>query len=439
MTFKDQLVLIFKLSLPPVLAQLSSILMTFIDSSMIGQHLGKTEAAAIGLVSSSTWLVCGFCFACAMGFTVQVAHLIGANKEDEARNLVKVSILVNSGFVIVLYLICLLISPFLPVWLGGEADIYHDAYLYFFIFVCSLPVIQFNNLAAGMLQCSGDMKFPAIMQIFMAVVNVGLNYLFIYIFEMGVRGAALATLIARGLTTVALMVYLLFFCKNLRLKKGERFFVRKEYLSKAFWIGVPVALEQILLSGGQVAFTRVVASLKDKIALSANSFAITVESVCYMPAYGLGAAATTLTGQCYGAERKDLAYKLGWLTTAVGMILMVVMGIIMYVFAPQLMGFITSDAEIISLGAKVLMIEAFCEPFYGASLVSNGAFRGTGDTFIPSCFKFFSMWIIRIPLAVFILLKTEFGLTGIWFAMSFELCIRGFLFLGRLAGKKWLK
>lgn len=158
-----------------------------------------------------------------------------------------------------------------------------------------------------------------------------------------------------------------------------------------------------------------------------------------MPAYGLGAAATTLTGQCYGAERKDLAYKLGWLTTAVGMILMVVMGIIMYVFAPQLMGFITSDAEIISLGAKVLMIEAFCEPFYGASLVSNGAFRGTGDTFIPSCFKFFSMWIIRIPLAVFILLKTEFGLTGIWFAMSFKLCIRGFLFLGRLAGKKWLK
>jgi len=439
LSFKEQLILIFKLSLPPVLAQLSSILMTFIDSSMIGQHLGKNEAASIGLVSSSTWLVCGFCFACAMGFTVQAAHLIGAKRDEEARNLVKVSMLVCSGFVTVLFLLCLFISPFLPVWLGGGQEIYDDAYLYFLIFVCSLPVIQFNNLAAGMLQCSGDMKFPAIMQVVMAVLNISLNYLCIYILEMGVRGAAIATLVARGFTTSALLVYMLFFCKNLKLRKGERFFVKREYLIKASKIGIPVAFEQILLSGGQVAFTKVVAGLKDTVALSANSFAITVESVCYMPAYGLGAAATTLTGQCYGAQRKDLAYRLGWLTTILGMILMVIMGGIMFVFSRELMGFISRDSEIIALGAKVLIIEAFCEPLYGASLVSNGAFRGTGDTFIPSCFKFFSMWLIRIPLAVFILLRTEYGLEGIWFAMSFELCLRGILFLGRLAGRKWVR
>jgi Na+-driven multidrug efflux pump len=98
---------------------------------------------------------------------------------------------------------------------------------------------------------------------------------------------------------------------------------------------------------------------------------------------------------------------------------------------------LTPDNEIIDIGAFILKIEAFCEPFYGASLVANGALRGTGDTLIPSIFKFGSVWFIRIPLAV--ILVKNFGLNGIWFAMSFELCVRGILFLIRLAGKKWLK
>ena len=86
LSLKEQLSLIVELSIPAVLAQLSSIIMTYIDASMVG-HLGEREGAAIGLVASSTWLLYGLCFACAMGFTVQISHLIGAGKEDEARNL----------------------------------------------------------------------------------------------------------------------------------------------------------------------------------------------------------------------------------------------------------------------------------------------------------------------------------------------------------------
>ena len=134
LSLKEQLRLIFDLSVPAVLAQLSSIIMTYIDASMVG-HLGQKESAAIGLVASSTWLVHGLCFACSMGFTVQVAHLIGAKKQGEARNLMKGSFLVNAAFVFVLTLFMLLISPFLPVWLGGSDEIYEDAYVYFLIFV----------------------------------------------------------------------------------------------------------------------------------------------------------------------------------------------------------------------------------------------------------------------------------------------------------------
>ena len=435
LTLAEQLKLIFELSIPAVLAQLSSIIMTYIDASMVG-HLGEKEGAAIGLVASSTWLTFGFCFACSMGFTVQAAHLIGAGKESEARNLMKAGALVNTAFAIILTLIAAAISPFLPLWLGGSEEIYSDSRDYFFIFVMSIPVVQFHNFSAGMLQCSGEMKIPSIMQILMAVFNVALNYLCIYKLNLGVRGAALATFLARFITTAPLVLYLFFRCPLLHLRRGEKMYVRRSYFSNAFRIGLPVAVEQIIMSGGQVAFTRVVSPL-GKTALSANSFAITAESLCYMPAYGFGAAATTICGQCYGSGQKKLTWKLGWLTTVVGMIFMVVTGSLMFIFARQMIGFISPEPAVIELGMTVLMIEAFSEPFYGASLVANGAMRGTGDTFIPSCFKFFSMWMIRLPLALF--LRSEYGLEGIWFAMSFELCIRGILFLLRLAGKKWIK
>lgn len=434
LSLKQQLLLIYQLSTPAILAQLSSIIMSYIDASMVGR-LGAADSASIGLVASSTWLIAGFCFAAAMGFTVQAAHLIGAKKDEEARNLLKNSVFVTTLFGLAVTVIFSAVSAKVPLWLGSTPEIHENSRIYFLIFCLSVPVIQLNNLAAGMLQCSGEMKIPSLLQIIMAVLNIILNYVFIFVAGLGVFGAALATLLSRGIVTLLLVYFLFAVAKPLRFRRNEKFVFKKEYLSRAVKIGLPVAFEQIIMSGGQVAFTKIVSPL-GKIPLAANSFGITAESLCYMPAYGLGAAATTLAGQSYGAKRHDLTYRLGWLTTLLGMALMLVTGGLMFIFAPQMIAFLSPEKEIQKLGAKILRIEAFSEPFYGASLVANGALRGTGDTFIPSIYKFVTMWMIRIPLAVF--LRSKYGLEGIWFAMSFELCIRGILFLIRLAGKKWI-
>lgn len=435
LSLKKQLFLILQLSVPAVLAQLSSIIMSYIDAAMVGQ-LGAEDSASIGLVASSTWLVCGLCFAAATGFNVQVAHLVGANNFKKARNLLKNSIVHTGIFSIFVTVICLFISPYVPFWLGGSEEISHNAWVYFFVFALSLPIIQMNNLAAGMLQCSGEMKIPSALQILMAVLNVFLNYFFIFVLKFGVFGAALATLIARGITTILLLYFLLFKSEILKFRKDEKIYFEKTYLTEAWKIGLPVAFEQIIMSGGQVAFTRIVAPL-GKIQLAANSFAITAESICYMPAYGLAAASTTLCGQAFGGNQKELTYRLGWLTSFLGIIIMVIAGALMFVFAPQMIGFLSPDEKIRKIGARILRIEAFSEPFYGGSIVVTGALRGTGDTFVPSCMKFFSMWLVRIPLAIF--LRGKFGLEGVWFAMSFELCVRGIIFFIRLSGKKWLK
>lgn len=433
LSLKEQLALIGELSLPAVLAQLSSIIMTYIDASMVG-HLGEKESAAIGLVASSTWLIWGICFACSMGFTVQIAHVIGAGKEDEARNLLKVSVFVNSVYAVIVTVAVCSMSPFVPHWLGGDEDIYNDAFQYFLIFALSIPVIQFNNLAGGALQSSGNMKIPSAMQILSGILNVILNYVFIYILNMGVRGAAIATLISRLVTTLPLVVFLFFKSESLRLRSHEKIYFKKSYFSTALKIGIPTAFEQLIMSGGQVAFTRIVSPL-GQTALSANSFAITVESLCYMPAYGLAAAATTICGQCYGSGQKKLTWRFGWLTTLVSMVLMFFTGSLMFVFAGEMIRFISPEIAVIVLGRKILRIEAFCEPFYGASLVASGAMRGTGDTLVPSVLKFLAMWCVRLPLAVF--LRSRYGLEGIWAAMSFELCVRGVLFLIRLGSRKW--
>ena len=435
LSLKEQLHLIWDLSVPVVLAQLSSIAMTYIDASMVG-HLGEREGAAIGLVASSTWLIWGICFACTMGFTVQVAHLLGAKKNDEARNLVKMSTLLNGLLAFVFAVAVCAVSPFVPTWLGGSEEIYQDSFVYFFVFALSIPICHFNSLAGGMLQSAGEMKIPSIMQVLMGIFNIVLNYVFIYIFDMGVKGAAIATFIARFLTTVPLIVFLLCKCEPLKLRKGEKIYFKKEYFLNAAKIGFPTAFEQIIMTGGQVAFTRIVSPL-GSTALSANSFAITAESLCYMPCYGLASAATTITGQCYGSGQKKLTWNFGWLTTIVGMIFMVFTGVLMFVFARKMISFISPEPAVIALGAEILMIEAFSEPFYGASLVASGAMRGTGDTFVPSVFKFVSMWGVRIPLAIF--LRSKYGLLGVWAAMSFELFVRGILFLIRLWGKNWIK
>ncbi len=170
-----------------------------------------------------------------------------------------------------------------------------------------------------------------------------------------------------------------------------------------------------------------------KIAIAANSFGITAESLCYMPAYGISVAATTLTGQSYGAKRYDMIQKLSSLTTVIGFILMIFAGGLMFIFAPEMIGFLSPDAQIRELGARILRIESFSEPFYGSSMIIAGALRGVGDTLVPSLLNFFSMWAIRIPLAF--LLRKNFGLEGIWFAMSFELTVLGILFIIRLAWK----
>ncbi len=446
-----QILLTVQLSLPAILAQLSSILMQYIDASMVG-HLGTEASASVGLMSSSLWLFWGLCSAVTTGFSVQVAHRLGGNDPEGARSVMRQGIVSCFLISMVIVAVGVSIAGDLPIWLGGSEGVVDDASIYFVTFVAALPMLTMNYLAGGVLRAAGNMKIPSLLNVNMCLLDVIFNFFLIFPTrevdilgvnivmpgaDLGVFGAALGTIAAEIVTAIAMMYYMLCRQKELRLTDSPRgsFIPTKTVLRKAVGISVPMTLEHALFSGAQVAVTAIVAPL-GSIAIAANAFAVTAESLCYMPGFGIGEAATTLVGQSYGAGRRDLVKRFCYLSVILGVVIMTIMGVILYFGAPVMMSILTPIDAIRDLGTQVLRIEAWAEPLYAASIVTYGAFIGVGDALVPAIMNFGSIWVIRIPMAA--ILAPTMGLQGVWIAMAVELSFRGIIFLWRMFSGRWL-
>jgi len=415
--------------------------MFYIDAGMVGS-LGAEPSAAIGLVEPATWLIFSLVSAVTMGFSVQVAHFIGANDFPKARAVMRHGYVFGLCFSLLMLLIAFLIGPRLPIWLGGGTDIQHDAMVYFLIFSCITPFHLIEYMSGAMLKVAGDMRRPSMMAILMCVLDVIFNYFLIFPtrtislfgieltmpgFGAGVAGAALGSLLAFVCVALPLAYYAIFRSPILAWKQDvERFSWRWQYIWNALKISAPMGLQYLLMNGAQLVSTMIVAPLGN-VAIAAHSFAITAESLCYMPGYGISEAATTLVGQSVGADRRDLHRSFAWMTVFLGMIVMAFMGVVMYIFAPEMIGLLSPVTAIQDLGTSVLRIEAFAEPFFAAAIVAYSVCVGAGDTLKPSMINLGSMWLIRLTLAY--CLASQYGLRGVWFAMAVELSLRGMMFI----------
>lgn len=420
-----QLGSVWRLSIPAILTQITSIVMQYIDSAMVGR-LGPGASAAIGLVSSSTWMMNGFLYGVSAGFSVQVAHYIGAGEEADARRVLKHGLV--AGLAVSTLLLCagVGISESLPRWLGGEEDILSDASAYFLVFALAYPFQQMNSLASSCLQCSGNMVTPSALNAVMCVLDVVFNMVFIP--RLGVLGAGIGT----GLATAVIALAMLWCCcarsKRLGLRRRERCPLDGKLLRQALKIGLPVAGQELAMCGAMVMSTRIIAPL-GTAAIAANSFAVTAESLCYMPGFGIGNAATALVGQSTGAGDHKLAKRYADISIVLGAALMTLAGGIMWLACPLVFRMLTPSAQVRGLAAEVLRIELLAEPLFAVSIVACGALRGAEDTLIPSILNLLSIWVVRIGLSV--LMVGQLGLHGVWIAMTVELCVRGLLLLVR--------
>ena len=437
------------LSIPSILEQLVVTAMGYIDAAMVG-HIGAEATASIGIVSSSTWLLHGVLVGLYTALSIQIAQYLGADRQDDARSVLRQAMLFNVILGVGAALFGLGISPFLPGWLGADPSLRANATAYFAIWSTALPFTMAMGMYASILRAAGYALTASLISVLVCVLDAIFNFFLInptrqiLLFGQSVTvwgaglevpGAALGTALSTTIGGLLALGVLLLRDGPLCIRKPGSWRITSACLRNLWRVGAPLAAERAALSSAQVVLVRIVSGL-GTVAIAANSLGVSAEGLCYMAGYGIQDASIALIGQAVGAHRRDMAKRFAWLCTAMGMGIMALTGVGLYVFAPQLMGIFTADAAVIALGARVLRIEAFAEPMFGASIVASGSMQGAGDS--TGCFvlNLISMWGVRLTLAV--LLAPRFGLVGVWAAMCAELCTRGALFLLRMARGGWL-
>ena len=443
---RDTAGVVLMLSIPSILEQIVVTAMEYIDAAMVG-HIGAEATAAIGIVSSSTWLLHGILVGLYNAFSIQIAQYLGADRQQDARGVLRQAMLFNLAAGLAAAAFGIGISGHLPGWLGADVSLQANASAYFAIWSAALPFTMAMGMYTSMLRASGDALTPGLISVLVCVLDAIFNFFLInptrtlwgitvWGAGLGVPGAALGTALATVVGGLLALCILLFREGPLCIHKPGSWKITRACIRNLGKVGVPLAAERAALSSAQVLQVRIVSQL-GTVAIAANSLGVSAEGLCYMAGYGIQGAAIALIGQAVGAHRKDMAKRFAWLCTLMGMGIMTLTGAGLFAFAPALMSLFTTDAAVIALGAQVLRIEAWAEPMFGASIVASGAMQGAGDS--TSCFvlNIFSMWCIRLTLAF--LLAPRLGLMGVWGAMCCELSIRGLLFLIRLARGKWLE
>lgn len=441
---------VLSLAWPAIVEQIMITMVQYVDTAMVGS-LGSGATAAVGLTASTTWMFNGFLNAAAVGFSVQVAQHIGAGRSREAQSVTWQALKFVVLFGVLLAVAAVALAFPLPALLGADEAIRADATTYFCIVGAALPFNFCSVMLSSILRCAGDMRTPMVLNLLINVINIILNFLFIYptrtveLFGtavtvpgagLGVAGAAIGS--ACSMLIVSVLYLLVLFRGRrgvLHITLHERFSFERGCLRTAWRLGLPVALERTLMSTASIVITGIISGI-GTAAVAANHLAVTAESVSYMPAFGVASAGTTIVGQALGAERKDLALRFSRITTYLGILIMTLAGAGLFFFAPQLISIFSTDPEVMELGAQVLRIVAFAEPLFAASIVVTGVLRGAGDAKAPFLISLVTMWGVRITLSL--VLASSFGLVGVWIAMAVELVVRGAIFLWRLYSNRWL-
>ena len=331
------------LSIPSILEQLVVTAMGYIDAAMVG-HIGAEATASIGIVSSSTWLLHGVLVGLYTALSIQIAQYLGADRQDDARSVLRQAMLFNVILGVGAALFGLGISPFLPGWLGADPSLRANATAYFAIWSTALPFTMAMGMYASILRAAGNALTASLISVLVCVLDAIFNFFLInptrtlwgitvWGAGLGVPGAALGTALATVVGGLLALAILLLRESPLCIRKPAPWKITRSCLRNLLWVGGPLAGERAAISLAQVVVVRIVAGL-GTVAIAANSLAVNAEGLCYMAGYGIQSAAVTLIGQAVGANRKDMAKRFAWLCTGLGMGVMALSGVGLWIIAP---------------------------------------------------------------------------------------------------------
>ena len=437
------------LSWPAIVQEGLNVAVSYIDTAMVGA-LGAEASAAVGLSSTLVWLVSSIAGGFGIGILALCAQADGSGDPLLIKKAGHQAFYLTLAVGIPMSLICLASAPFMPAWLGADVSIRHDASVYFAIISSACffrtALIIFSSALRGV----SDMKTPMLINLYMNLINIVLNFFLIYptrsvswFFGLTVPGAGLGVAGAATATAISLVfggvLMFVFYCKN------KHFDIRNggikydgAVMKNSLKIGIPVVMSRSVLCLGYVAFSAIVTSL-GVIPFAAHNIAIQAEQAFYIPGYGFQSAASTLAGNAMGEGDAEKVKRVNRVICLITFGLMFVAGIVLFVFAEGLMGIFTPDSEVIKLGAAVLRIVSVSEPIYGVLVILEGTFNGIGDTKAPFIYSVITMWGIRICGSLLLISVFDLGLRSIWLLMIADNIARCIMLLVRFGMGKWKK
>lgn len=411
--YKTALRSLISLSIPTILEEVLSTLLQYVDTAMVG-HLGEKATAAVSTTATIGWLIHSIPSAIAVAVLAIASKANGAGDEAKLKKLAGQSILYAFTIGALLEIIVLVLSPYIPVWMGVEPEIVKPASTYFTITSISLIFRAASRVFSAMIRSIKDTKSPMFISVGENALNIVLNTVFIYGLNLGVTGAAIASCISFGIGGIAMFLLMLGKTK-LRPSKSD-IKPDREILAETFTIGLPALGTTFVSCFGYIAFARMVSGMGTTI-FAAHSIAITAEQIVYIPGYGLRVATSTLIGNALGTKDSRKLKAIEKVSILITLLIMVVNGIGLYLFAYPFMLVFTNSVNAARIGSEMLRLVAFSEPFFGLMIVLEGISYGMGRTKHVFACEAVSMWGIRI-LGTFLCVNVfGLGLKAVWLCM----------------------
>lgn len=381
-------------SIPLLLGNLFQQLYNTVDSIIVGNYIGSEALAAVGGSGSIINLLVGFCIGASAGAGVVISQFFGAGNHHGVKEAVHTTVAIAAAAGAVVSVAGMLLAPGMLRAMGTPASVFDPAVSYLRVYFGGMLFSVIYNMSAGILNAVGNSKRSLLYLIIAAVSNIFLDLLFVIVFDMGIVGAALATDISQFLSCVFILLFLSKSQDIYRLNLKEiRFY--KNIPGRILKVGLPTGVQNIVISLSNIVVQSSVNSF-GAAAMAGFAAYAKIDGFNILPVLSFSMAATTFTGQNVGAGKYDRVKK--GMTAAVGMAVLytIFTGIILMIFAPQVMQVFTGQGDVITYG--VYMLKFFC-PFYwmiGILHVLTGTIRGTGKTLQAMLIVLFSMCIFRV-------------------------------------------
>lgn len=381
-------------SIPLILGNLFQQLYNTVDSIIVGNYIGSEALAAVGSSGSIITLLIGFCIGASAGAGVVIAQFYGARDKEGVRKAVHTTIAIAIAAGAILTIVGIVTTPLLLKAMGTPKEVFDQASIYLKVYFGGILFSVVYNMSAGILNAVGNSKRSLVYLMIAAISNIFLDLLFVVVFKMGIVGAAIATDISQLLSCIFIILFLVRSEDVYRVKlKDIRCY--DNLLGKILKIGLPTGVQNIVISLSNVIVQSSVNSF-GAVAMAGFAAYIKVDGFNILPVLSFSMAATTFVGQNVGAGRLDRVKKGMYVSVAMGIIYTVCTGVLLLIFAPQVIGVFTQNKQVVEYG--VYIMKFFC-PFYwmlGILHILAGTIRGTGKTMQAMIVFLFSLCIFRV-------------------------------------------